>query len=139
MADNHKWKEVVLDSGEVWNKEAPIEGKLLKTEQEVGPNKSKMYTLETDNGEVKVWGSTVLDDKLMGVPEGTYIKIDYEGKLKSKKGTEYHSYKVFIDEQSLGDGYAQAKAVAAALKGEAGVASSLSTEEDDLNDLLPEE
>lgn len=93
------WKEIVVDSNsEVWDREKAIEGTFLKTETEIGPNKSNMYTIKTKDGEVKVWGSTVLDDKLMGVPTGTYVKIEYEGKLASKKGTQYHSYKVFIDE-----------------------------------------
>lgn len=91
------WKEVTLESSDVWDKQQPIEGKFVKVETEIGPNKSNMYTIKTDDGEIKVWGSTVLDDKLMGVPEGSYVKIEYEGKLKSKKGAEYHSYKVFID------------------------------------------
>ena len=99
------WEEVTLADGNVWDKETPLEGILTKTEQDVGPNKSKMYTVKPDEGEeVKVWGSTVLDDKLLGVPQGTYVRIEYEGKLKSKKGTEYHSYKVFIDLDSKPDG-----------------------------------
>lgn len=97
-----KWKELTLENNsDVWDKENPLEGKLVKTESNVGPNESRMYTVETDKGEVKVWGSTVLDDKLIGVPNGTYLKIDYEGKVKSAKGTSYHSYKVFIDEDSV--------------------------------------
>ncbi len=95
------WKEITVDTNsEVWDREKPIEGKLLKIESDIGPNKSKMYTIETKDGEIKVWGSTVLDDKLMGVPQGTIVKLEYEGKLKSKKGAEYHSYKVYIDEDS---------------------------------------
>lgn len=86
---------------DVWDKSEILEGKFSKVEQDVGPNKSKMYTIETDKGEVKVWGSTVLDDKLIGVSQGTYVKIEYEGKMKSKKGAEYHSYKVFIDLDSV--------------------------------------
>jgi hypothetical protein len=116
MSDR-KWKEITLESADVWDKSDPVEGKFLKMESEVGPNKSKMYTVETENGEVKVWGSTVLDDKLMGVPQGTYIKIEYEGKLKSKKGAEYHSYKVFIDEDDS-SGYEKAKATTTKIRGE---------------------
>lgn len=96
------WAEQTLNNdSEVWDKEKPLEGKLLRTEHDVGPNKSNMYTVETENGEVKVWGSTVLDDKLLGVPTGVYVRIEYEGKKPSKNGGSYHSYKVFIDEDSL--------------------------------------
>lgn len=104
MADTQRqWREVTVDSGssEVWDRQNPIEGELVKTESDIGPNKSNMYTVKTKDGEIKVWGSTVLDDKLLGVPQGTYIKLEYEGKLKSKKGAEYHSYKVFIDDRSV--------------------------------------
>jgi len=97
--DNTKrdWKEVTLEDSKTWDKSAPIEGKFVKVETEIGPNDSNMYTIETKDGPFKVWGSTVLDDKLAGVSPNTYIKIDYEGKLTSKKGSQYHSYKVFID------------------------------------------
>lgn len=99
-----KWREITVNTdSEVWDREEPIEGDLVKVEREVGPNKSMMYTLNTVEGEVKVWGSTVLDDKLMGVPQGSYVKLEYEGKLKSRKGAEYHSYKVFIDEATQKD------------------------------------
>lgn len=97
------WTEKTMENSEVWDKEKPIEGKLTRTESNIGPNKSMMYTIETDDGATKVWGSTVLDDKLLGVPLNTFIKIEYEGKLKSKKGAEYHSYKLFIDEDSMPD------------------------------------
>jgi hypothetical protein len=96
MTAARNWQEVEVDSGNVWDKASPLEGKFVKAEQDVGPNKSKMYTIETEDGEVKVWGSAVLDDKLMGVPQGTYVKLEYEGKKKGKNA-EYNSYKVFID------------------------------------------
>lgn len=95
-----KWKEVVLEQGDVWDKSEPLEGQFVKVEHDIGPKKSNMYTVKTDDGEVKVWGSTVLDDKLMGVPQGSYVKLEYEGKKPSKTGNEYHSFKVFIDEDS---------------------------------------
>jgi len=103
---NHKWKENnVKDSDDtIWDKENEpvLEGKLVKIEQNVGPNESTLYTLEKDDGhEIKVWGSTVLDDRFLGVPVGTYVRVNYEGKVKSAKGTSYHNYKVFIDEDSL--------------------------------------
>lgn len=99
------WEEVGVEDGNVWDKETPLEGVFLKTESGIGANKSNMYTIKPDDGEeVKVWGSTVLDDKLMGVPKGTYVKIEYEGKKTSKNGGQYHSYKVFIDLNSKQEG-----------------------------------
>lgn len=97
MADRN-WKEKVLDNGDVWNKEDPLEGELIKVESDVGPKKSMMYTLKTDDDVIKVWGSTVLDDKLLGVPIGTYIKLEYDGLKPGKSGNSYHSFRVFINE-----------------------------------------
>lgn len=102
--DEHTWEEINLnDNADVWDKEKPIEGVFVKMEDGIGPNESKMYTIKTNNGEVKVWGSMVLDDKLADIDPDSYIKIEYEGKVKGKKA-EYHSYKVFIDRGYESDG-----------------------------------
>lgn len=98
MSDRN-WREVTLETGTVWDKAKPIEGIYLGVEESIGPNKSNMYTIDVSGSEVKVWGSTVLDDKLKSIDIGAYVKIEYEGKLKSKKGSEYHSYKVFVDDK----------------------------------------
>jgi len=98
-----KWKEnnVRSEDDTIWDKEAEptLEGKLSKIETGVGANESTLYTIKKDNDtEVKVWGSTVLDDRFLGIPTGTYVKVTYEGLKKSKNGKGYHNYKVFIDE-----------------------------------------
>lgn len=104
MNDNRRWKEISVNNDtDVWDKETPLEGEFVKVAHDIGPNKSNMYTLRTDAGEIKVWGSTVLDDKLMGVPQGAYVQIEYEGKKPSKNGGSYHSYKVFLDEDSVSE------------------------------------
>ena len=94
-----KWTENnVSDDANMWDKEAPLMGRLVKIEADVGPNHSKLYTVKRDNGEeVKLWGSTVIDDRFLGIPEGAYVKVNYEGLKKSKAGKDYHSYKVFVD------------------------------------------
>lgn len=94
------WKEVTIEDGDVWDKQNPLEGEFLTAEHEVGPNKSSMYTIRTEKGNVKVWGSIVLDDKLMSVPQGTYVRLEYEGQLTGKTGSKYHGYKVFFDANS---------------------------------------
>lgn len=96
----------VKTDDDVWNKEAEpeLEGKLMKIEHNVGPNESTMYTIEKDSGEaLKVWGSTVLDDRFLGVPEGTYVKVTYEGLKKGSAGKSYHNYKVYVDADSMPD------------------------------------
>lgn len=100
------WKEnnVRSDDDTIWDKdkEPVLEGKLTKIEHNIGPNESTLYTVKKDDdNEVKVWGSTVLDDRFLGVPEGTYIRVTYEGLKKGKNGKSYHNYKVYIDEDSV--------------------------------------
>jgi hypothetical protein len=99
----HTWVEnnVKSDDDSIWDKEAEpvLEGSLTKIEHNIGPNESTMYTIKKDDGtEVKVWGSTVLDDRFLGVVEGTYVRVTYEGLKKGKAGKDYHNYKVYIDE-----------------------------------------
>ena len=103
---DRKWREITVDDSEVWNKPAPevgatLEGEFVKTEENIGPKKSKLHVIKTGKGEVKAWGSTVLNDKLLGVPTGAYVKIEYGGMKQSKMGQDYHDYKVFVDDGSL--------------------------------------
>lgn len=99
------WKENNVQTDDsVWDKDAEpvLEGKLVKIEHDIGPNSSTMYTILKDDGvEVKVWGSTVLDDRFLGVPKQTYVKVTYEGLKAGKAGKNYHNYKVFIDLDSM--------------------------------------
>ena len=52
-----------------------IEGKLIRIDEEVGENKSMLYTLETENYVRGVWGSTVLDEKMKIFEVGDSVKI----------------------------------------------------------------
>ena len=94
MAD---WQEVGGDSGEMWNKEGSIEGTLVSRQSNVGPNNSMKYNVETKDGVVGVWGSTVLDTKMEQIKDGSVIRITYLGKADSKNGRgQYHDYKVEV-------------------------------------------
>lgn len=117
------WKEITLENDEstIWDREEPIEGRLVMTQDNVGPNDSKMYTLKTDDGDIKVWGSTVLDNKLLGIPQGALIRIVYKGKAKGKKGNSYHDFSVSIAEDDIPvieekSGYQKAKEARDAIK-----------------------
>ncbi len=104
---SRSWKEIKVESNDnVWDREEPLEGRLIKAEENVGPNNSMMYTIKTDDEEVKVWGSKVLDDKLLGVPRNTYIQIVYKGKVKGKNSS-YHDFSVSIDEDDMGTAEAE--------------------------------
>lgn len=72
-------------------------GTFEKVEENVGPNKSRLYTLKTDDGEmIKVWGSTLLDKRFDFISLGEKVKIVYQGKKKSQKGgREYHDFKLY--------------------------------------------
>lgn len=129
MADN-SWIEVVPSEGTAWDREGRLEGVYIKRQENIGPNESKMYTIKTKDGEVSVWGSTVLDTKFSEIAMGSQVRIDPLGKVKSEKtGREYMDFAVFWKEgefQEAGEpsGYEKAKAAR----------KELST--DDANDFL---
>ena len=72
-----------------------IEGKLIRIDEEVGENKSMLYTLETENYVRGVWGSTVLDEKMKIFEVGDYVKIVFLGKKKGSKKEGYKDFDVF--------------------------------------------
>jgi hypothetical protein len=81
------WEEVKDPEESIWRPEAAgdeILGRYIEKERDVGPYKSTKYTLETDEGEVYVFGSTVLDRKFDDVPIGYEVKIIYQGEKPSK-------------------------------------------------------
>lgn len=92
-----EWTEVTAETNsEVWARDKPIEGQLVKVQSGVGPNESMLYTLKTDSGNVSVWGSTVLDTKFAEIENGSMVKIEPQGEVKSEKTQrKYQDYKVF--------------------------------------------
>jgi hypothetical protein len=97
MSDTKSWQEVTMENSETWDRKESIEGKLVKVQESVGPNESMLYTLKTDKGMIGVWGSTVLDTKFEGISNGSMVKIEPQGKVKSEKtGREYQDFKVFV-------------------------------------------
>lgn len=93
------WQEVSLASTEMWDRENPIEGKLVEVKSNVGANGSMLYVIETKDGKVSLWGSTVLDNKFDSIKRGSMVRIEPQGLVKSKTGNrEYHDYKVFFKE-----------------------------------------
>ena len=108
------WKEVKLegDTFEFKNEGDSVEGVYTSKQEDVGPNKSKMYSLDVDGKEVKVWGSTVLDNKFKQLEAEDYfefdrtkIKITFLGMEKGKRG-EYKNWRLEVwdkDEQVVKD------------------------------------
>ena len=96
---NNDWKKVEPIQADVWDyKKVPeVIGVLIDKRDNVGPNNSKMYTLEQPDGKlINVWGSTVLDSRMGIIPIGTEIRIVYLGLATSPKTKrEYHNFEVW--------------------------------------------
>lgn len=56
-----------------------IEGVLIKIVENVGANKSMLYTIEKDGKPTNIWGSTILDQRMVGIKVGDLIRITYKG------------------------------------------------------------
>ena len=84
--DKNEWKEIKDNEDVVWKPERigeEISGKYIRKEEDVGVYHSNKYTLENENGEIDVFGSTVLDSKFNDVPLGYEVKIIYQGEKPS--------------------------------------------------------
>lgn len=95
------WEEVSpqTDIVPVWDykKDKEIVGIYKTALTNIGPNKSNMYHLETENGVVGVWGTSLLDSRFAQISLGSKVKLVYEGFAKSDKtGRNYHNFKTFI-------------------------------------------
>ena len=77
-----------------------IEGILVKKEDEVGENKSWLYSIETPEGVKNVWGSAVLDNRMAFVKVGSKIKITFKGLGDAKAGRKAPKiFKVEVDSE----------------------------------------
>ena len=78
--------------------EDEIQGVLVKIQESVGSNNSYFYTIEVEKKPIGVWGSAILDPKMLAAKVGDLIKIRYDGLGEAKSG---HSapklFTVFID------------------------------------------
>ncbi len=100
-----KWSDVKMEQNpsHSFEIEKVLEGLLVGKAENVGPNNSKLFTIEKKGGhKVSVWGSAVLD-KIYTLPIGALIRIEYLGKEKGKKGTMFKNYKIQIDEDTRPD------------------------------------
>jgi len=87
---------------EIWTYENDgdvIEGVLVLKQEDIGDNKSMMFSIETLEGVKNVWGSAVLDSRMKLVSVGTKIKITYKGLGEAKKGK--NAPKIFKVEADL--------------------------------------
>lgn len=77
-----------------------VEGKLVSVQEKVGPNDSMMYSIETKEGILNVWGSAILDSKMILLKVGDIIRITYQGKGEAKGGK--NAPKLFKVERDTG-------------------------------------
>ena len=63
-----------------------VSGVLINIQEDVGENKSMLYTLEVEGKPKNVWGSAILDQRMVGVKVGDLIKIIFKGLGESKPG-----------------------------------------------------
>lgn len=93
------WKEIGTESSSTWDMEKPLIGKFVNTRDNVGPNGSLMHYVQTEDGLVGAWGSTVLDNKLSNVQKGQDVKISYLGLVKNPKtNRSYKDFSVMVKE-----------------------------------------
>jgi hypothetical protein len=95
MAD--EWIEAGGGDGDTptWDRTGTVTGKLTNKQSNVGPNNSMLYTVQTDNGAIGIWGSTVLDTKFEQIPVGSLVRVEALGKeVSPKTKREYMNYKV---------------------------------------------
>lgn len=93
--DNYTFEKIETELWSPTNIDDEIVGKLLKVEYDKGAYKSKVYTLEDGDGKpFAVFGSTVLDDKMIPFKEGDIVKIVFRGLIKGKD-KEYKEFDVY--------------------------------------------
>ena len=78
---------------EIEKEDDSISGVLINIQENVGANKSMLYTIEQDKKPTNVWGSAILDQRMVGVKIGDLIRITYKGLGEAKQG--HNAPKIF--------------------------------------------
>jgi len=73
-----------------------IAGWLIGIKHNAGKYKQNVYALQTEDGNVDVWGSTVLDRQLENlVVRRNAVQITYHGEAMGEQG-KYHNFEVVV-------------------------------------------
>ena len=78
-----------------------VEGTYKTKMERTNPDGSKsvLYVLENVDGRVGVNASATITRAMEQIPEGSLVKIVFQGKQRSQKtGREYNNFQVFIDD-----------------------------------------
>lgn len=72
-------------------------GKFIECRTSVGKNMTALYFFEVEPGHnVAVWGTALLDSRLVQLRKGQLVRIVFKGKETSKKtGRTYQNFEVF--------------------------------------------
>ena len=92
-----EWIKVEKSASSTWDyKTQPvITGVYKGVQYHVGPNDSTLFKLACDEGEVAVWGSSALSDRMLNIPVGHEVEIKYKGLKPNKTGSrKYHDFEV---------------------------------------------
>ncbi len=100
------WKKIEPETTPTWNGKEDgvwkleegdeIEGVYKEKQEGIGENNSNIYKIETEDGDVGIWGSTVLDTRFSGVEKGEKVKVIYKGEVKSPKTKRvYRDYDLY--------------------------------------------
>lgn len=89
MTNNNDWEKVGGGgNAPSWKPEKEgdeVSGIFVDVKDNVGPNGSKLYTLQQPDGSfMGVWGSAVIDDRMASIPLGDEVRIVFLGKVPSK-------------------------------------------------------
>ena len=97
------WKELSSQSKDfpkMWDWETDgekVEGELVKVDTGVGKNESNVYTIKAEEGEVGIWGTAVLDNRLNELELGTKVQIIYKGERKNpESGRTFKDFSIAV-------------------------------------------
>jgi len=77
-----------------------VEGILVRVQDNIGVNKSMLYSIETPEGVKSVWGAAILDSRMALVKVGDKIKVTYKGLAEAKGGKNPAKiFKVEVDKE----------------------------------------
>ncbi len=96
-----KWTEITSTMNTTWDPEEgeEIQGQLAEIRKDVGPNHSNVYVIQTEDGEIDIWGKTVLDQELPKIPIGTDVRIKYLGdKENPSTGRTFKAFQIWKGE-----------------------------------------
>lgn len=83
-----------------FEKNKVIQGVLVEKRNNVGPNQSKLFVVETKGGvKESIWGSAVLNN-IDTLPIGSMIRVTFLGREKGKRGVYFKNYDIEVDDDA---------------------------------------